>query len=574
MENLWMIFDEDPARHPSKKYYLESADNLKISYSVKYVEHFKIEDDVLYYDEKIVVNLPPVILFRFRHAIELELYQYFEKRNKRIVNNAFCLNHCNDKFVTYEFLESYRIKQPKTVAFGESIEYKDLAEMLGKTFIAKDRFGSEGKEVFLVTNSEEFREVTKEIKKENLIFQEFIEESAGKDLRVYVVGEKAVGSVIRSNKTGFRSNVAQGASAELYEMTPAQKKYAVEVAKALNGEIVSVDFLMNGEELIFCEANSNAGLISAQGKGIPVADMIMKYIQEVIEIEQTGKAQDLWLIYEPGESPEELAKHFDKYDIDYEARPIGKFATINGKLYYQDALVDNKDLPKVVLFRFREAETELELCKYFEKNGVRVVNNYFCMYNCNDKISTYRLLKKLRIKQPKTLFFSKSVSYNEVAKKLGEQFVAKDRMGQNGVNVFLINNAEEFNQALEAIGEEKIIYQEFIKESFGKDLRTYVVGNEVVGAVMRQGSNDFRSNISQGAKPYPYELSEEERALSFKIAKAINNEIVSVDFLFKDDELIFCEANSNAWISSFVKLGIPVAEAIVKYTVDVIKGCN
>ena len=578
-----MIFNEDPELSPSKKYYLQSADKLNLSYTERLIELFRIDGDDLYYADKIVVNMPTVVLFRSRHDIDLELCAFFEQRNVRVINNSFCINSCNDKFATYELLEKHNISQPKTVPFGNGLTYNEARKIFGKQFVVKDRFGQRGTGVFLATNEKSYQDAVNAIDKDHIILQKYIEASYGKDLRVYVIGGKIAGAILRTNNSDFRANPTLGSKASIYELTDKQKRLARKIADAINGEIVSIDFLLiENDELVFCEANSNAGLMLPKRlshlnlpkniETIPNADVIIKYLAKVTEeMTRSDHKYDLWMIYEPEEIPEKFVEYLDKYDIKYEMRPIGEFRLDGDNLYYRDEIIEH--LPKVVSFRFRDS-IEFDLYKYFEKNGVRVVNNYFALCNSNDKLVAYSLFKSKGIKQPKTFHFPKSMTYNEIVELLGTQFIVKDRLGQNGIDVYLVNDENSFSSAVRQIDIDKILYQEYIGESCGKDLRVYIVGNKVIGSVLRTNECDFRANICLGATASNYELTSSQKKLALKIAKFMNGEVVAVDFLIKGDELILGETNSNAGIVSFDKLQIPVAEEIVKYIVGVIASCN
>lgn len=281
--------------------------------------------------------------------------------------------------------------------------------------------------------------------------------------------------------------------------------------------------------------------------------------------------ETLWFLYEkqfdvaPPKIPWAMAKHAIPLGISFDIKYIEYFSIINNELRYKDITVS--ELPKVILFR----GYNLELCTYFERKGVRVINNSFAMRVCKDKYECYELIKKLNITQPQTYSFNiNNVTYNDISKLLGNTFIVKDRYGMKGENVFLIQNEISYNIMIKKLNCKEVIFQEFITESSGKDVRVYVVGNQVIGAILRYNDQDFRANIAQGGNFENYPVSNDLLNNSLNIAKALKAEIVSIDFLIGKKGLVFCEANSNAGFKAFNRLGFPMTECIVQYVYSVI----
>ena len=98
--------------------------------------------------------------------------------------------------------------------------------------------------------------------------------------------------------------------------------------------------------------------------------------------------------------------------------------------------------------------------------------------------------------------------------------------------------------------------QEYIKSSFGRDLRIYVVGNEVAATMLRVNeSGDFRANIESGSKGHAYDANELQIEMALKVVKELELDFGGIDLLFgENDEPIFCEANSNAYFNELNKV--------------------
>ena len=133
---------------------------------------------------------------------------------------------------------------------------------------------------------------------------------------------------------------------------------------------------------------------------------------------------------------------------------------------------------------------------------------------------------------------------------IGFPAIVKTISGSYGRGVFLAETRKQFKQLLSMAEITKpnynIIVQEFIKDTWGKDLRVFVVNNKVIGCMMRQATDDdFRANITRGGEGFPYEVNEKIEWLSVESSKALNLDISGVDLLFSGDGYKICEVNSN-----------------------------
>jgi RimK family alpha-L-glutamate ligase len=147
--------------------------------------------------------------------------------------------------------------------------------------------GSKGKGVVLVNNRDELEDIMglfeeANIHNPNLIIQEFIAGSRGKDIRVLVIGGKVIGAMLRQAKGGsFKANFSSGGSVEAIELTPAMEWLAIESTRILNLEIAGVDLLFDGDSYQVCEVNAAPGFegFSKAHPGVNVAREILQYLQ-------------------------------------------------------------------------------------------------------------------------------------------------------------------------------------------------------------------------------------------------------------------------------------------------------
>ncbi len=202
--------------------------------------------------------------------------------------------------------------------------------------------------------------------------------------------------------------------------------------------------------------------------------------------------------------------------------------------------------------------------KAIEKCGIPVYNAYEPITVCDDKMLTFLELANNGIPMPKTLpgllCFDQNAKINEttvdtVIQNLGLPVIVKECFGSLGKGVHLAKTKDELFEICNKVKSKPHLFQEFIPSSYGKDVRVIVVGDEVVGAILRASDSDFRSNISSGGHGEKFELSQELKDLALKITRLLGLKYCGMDFLFgKDGEYLVCEVNSNAFFKGFERV--------------------
>ena len=236
-------------------------------------------------------------------------------------------------------------------------------------------------------------------------------------------------------------------------------------------------------------------------------------------------------------------------------------------------LKPNYEKPNFVLFW----DKDVKLASLLENDGIKVFNSSESIRLCDDKSLTYLKLRNIGIKQPKTIF-SPLLYYHTLLEsdeildfiidELGLPFVFKECFGSFGKQVSLIYDKNELAEKIKQVGTWPYIMQEFIDSSFGKDLRIYVVGNKCIASMKRENKNgDFRANIEVGSHGTLYQLNDKQKEIALKVVKKLGLTFGGIDLLFgKDDEPIFCEANSNAYFNEINKVAnIKVENFIFEY---------
>jgi ribosomal protein S6--L-glutamate ligase len=117
------------------------------------------------------------------------------------------------------------------------------------------------------------------------------------------------------------------------------------------------------------------------------------------------------------------------------------------------------------------------------------------------------------------------------------------------------------------------LVQEFIEESAGEDIRAFVVGGKVVASMKRQSlDDDFRSNLHQGGEGTPIKLTDEERKIAQKAAKAMGLPICGVDMMRSKNGPKVLEVNASPGFGIEKVTNHNVAEKIIEYIEQNAKG--
>jgi gamma-F420-2:alpha-L-glutamate ligase len=163
---------------------------------------------------------------------------------------------------------------------------------------------------------------------------------------------------------------------------------------------------------------------------------------------------------------------------------------------------------------------------------------------------TQQILAESNLPVPKTLLVKHPINLEWVKENLNFPVIIKTLSGSFGAGVFMAEDKKQLAQLMKMaeITNEgyDIILQEFVKDSYGKDLRVLVVNGKVVGCMMRQSvDDDFRANITRGGEGIPYQITEDIDWLGGESARLLGLDIAGVDLLFDNGGYKICEVNSS-----------------------------
>ncbi|MBO4667615.1 MAG: RimK family alpha-L-glutamate ligase [Bacilli bacterium] len=228
---------------------------------------------------------------------DINLAYHLENLGYKLYNSPKAIEICDDKAKTALALENKNIKMPKTVispfTFSNNpYNYSDLhflddvISYLGLPLIVKEATGSFGEQVYLPKDKNELRDLVIKLSPKSMIFQEYIKSSHGKDIRIEVVGGKAIGAVMRESVSGdFRSNVLQGGKMVKASPDRVFYKMAEDASSIIGLDFAGVDILIGeNNEPILCEVNSNVHFRTFKSvTNIDLAKEIALYIKKKLE---------------------------------------------------------------------------------------------------------------------------------------------------------------------------------------------------------------------------------------------------------------------------------------------------
>ena len=293
-----------------------------------------------------------------------------------------------------------------------------------------------------------------------------------------------------------------------------------------------------------------------------------------------------WILYknDPIESWEtqKLKKEFEKQDIKtriVNPQDVDIFVDRDDR---KSILVDGKAraLPDFVIPRTGSGTTYYikAILRHLERLGVILINGSASIDTVKDKLYTQQILGESNLPVPKTLLVRHPINLDWVEKNLNFPVIIKTLSGSFGAGVFLAETKKQFEQLLKMAEITKpsynIIVQEFVKDSWGKDIRVFVLNGKVIGCMMRQAvDDDFRANITRGGEGIPYQIDDDIEWLGGECARLLHLDIAGVDLLFNNGSYTICEVNSAPGFEGMEKYtNKNIAVEMVNYVVKKIGG--
>lgn len=212
------------------------------------------------------------------------------------------------------------------------------------------------------------------------------------------------------------------------------------------------------------------------------------------------------------------------------------------------------------------------IVRQLEMQGIYTVSSSIAISRSRDKLRSMQLLAKYGIGIPKTVVSRNTTDIDNLLEQLGGMpVIIKLARGTHGNGVVLAETKKAAKSVLQAFyltndDGTNILLQEFIKESAGTDIRAFVVGSRVVASMKRQSlDDDFRSNLHKGGEGTIVKLTDEEKKVAVKAARAMGLNIAGVDLMRSNRGPLILEVNASPGFGIEKITGRNVASAIIEY---------
>lgn len=216
--------------------------------------------------------------------------------------------------------------------------------------------------------------------------------------------------------------------------------------------------------------------------------------------------------------------------------------------------------------------TRMAVLKQCELMGIPLINSSNAILRAKSKIHTLQILSHFGIPVVKTMVLQDAQYLEQGLKYIGSfPMIIKATFGSLGNNVTLVETkraaTSTFGMLSKSLTDSNmLLLQEYI-ESGGKDIRLFVIGGKVAGAMERTAADgDFRSNVGQGGTGKMYEPQRREVHLAIRASKALGLDIAGVDIIHTKHGPAIMEVNANPGFQELEKAtGLNIAELIIKY---------
>ncbi len=208
--------------------------------------------------------------------------------------------------------------------------------------------------------------------------------------------------------------------------------------------------------------------------------------------------------------------------------------------------------------------------RQFEQMDVYTPNTAAGIVNSRDKLRSLQILSRHDLGMPSTAFVRDRKDVLAAIERVGgAPVIIKILEGTQGVGVILADNNKVAEAIIETLqtAKQNVLVQRFVKESKGKDIRAFVVGDQVIASMRRVAQGDeFRSNVHRGGKAEAIELDDAFQQTAVRAAQIMGLRVAGVDMLEGKDGPQIMEVNSSPGLEGIEgATGLDIAGAIIDY---------
>jgi ribosomal protein S6--L-glutamate ligase len=223
----------------------------------------------------------------------LSVVNQFDMMGVPTLNNSVPIARSRDKLRALQLLSRFGIDIPRTVMCRYREEVPLAVEQVGGLpCIMKLIQGTQGVGVLLASSMTEVEGMLDTLWHlgQEILIQELIAESRGKDVRALVVGDRVVAAMRRTAREGeFRSNIHRGGEGQALELPRAYAEAAVKAARVIGLEVAGVDMLESKDGPKIMEVNSSPGFEGLERvTGVDIAGLYVEHAAELARAQAAG----------------------------------------------------------------------------------------------------------------------------------------------------------------------------------------------------------------------------------------------------------------------------------------------
>lgn len=212
----------------------------------------------------------------------LALIRQLELEGVYSANSALAIERVKDKLSVNQLLAANGLPVPKTMMLQFPPPVDWIEQEIGFPLVMKTITGARGIGVHLCDSLNSFTDILglfQNTQPPQLLVQQMIASSYGRDLRVLVLGGQTIGCMLRKAKNSFKANYSLGGDVELFPITPEIERLALAATELVGLEFCGIDLLFGEHGLVICEANSSPGFKGMElAIGGNIAEKILQYI--------------------------------------------------------------------------------------------------------------------------------------------------------------------------------------------------------------------------------------------------------------------------------------------------------
>ena len=237
------------------------------------------------------VNPPDVLIPRIGATLTnygISVVRQFEILGSKVLNSADSISRSRDKMRALQILAAEGIHIPKTVMARNPNQLVRALQLTGgPPTILKLIEGTQGIGVILSETRQSFESTLDTLWNlgQDILIQQFIADSKGRDIRAFVINGKVVAAMKREAAAEeFRANIHRGGTGKIVVLSSIQEETAIRATEILGLGIAGVDFFDTPGEPIIIELNSSPGLQGIEkATGVDIATEIIKYAESALE---------------------------------------------------------------------------------------------------------------------------------------------------------------------------------------------------------------------------------------------------------------------------------------------------